>query len=322
MDAELRWIAAAAGAERARKGERIQSLWGGYGEIVRVHLTGARIRAGSDRASVIVKRVEPPARSRSDSASHRRKVRSYHVETTWYRTLARRCDDACRVPRLLDAKVTGERGLLVLEDLDAAGFAERRRRPTSAELASCLAWLASFHARFLGVAPEGLWKVGTYWHLATRRGELAVIADAALRSAAPTLDRRLRDAAFQTLVHGDPKPANFCFAPGGRAVAAVDFQYVGGGCGMKDVAYLLAGPDAYDSQDEERQLDGYFAHLRRALVARGAGGDADALEREWRSLYPLACADYYRFLAGWAPGHWRGQTHGQRVVRDVLRTLA
>lgn len=313
-DADLRWIAEVTNAERARQGERVQSLWSGYGAIFRVALTGAAME------SVIAKCVEPPPRSRDDSASHRRKVRSYHVETAWYRTLARQCDDACRVPRLLGAHATGDRWLLVLEDLDAAGFAERRRGPKPAELDACLAWLAAFHARFLGVAPEGLWKVGTYWHLATRTDELPIIVDEALRSAAPAIDRALRAATFQTLVHGDAKPANFCFARGGSAVAAVDFQYVGGGCGMKDVAYLLASPGRYDAQAEQRHLDGYFARLRAAVAARAEGIDVAALEQEWRALYPLACADYYRFLAGWAPDHWRSETHGQRVVREVLRT--
>ena len=314
-DDELAWIADVTHASRVRKGERVQSLWGGYGEILRVRLEEANAE------SVIVKRVVPPARSRDDTASHRRKVRSYHVETAWYRTLARRCDDACRVPRLLGAQVAGDRWLLVLEDLDDAGFAERRRTPKPAEVDTCLAWLAAFHARFLGAAPEGLWNIGTYWHLATRAEELPVIADEALRSAAPAIDRALRGATFQTLVHGDAKPANFCFARGGSAVAAVDFQYVGGGCGMKDVAYLLASPGRYDASAEQRHLDGYFARLRAAVSARGDGVDVAALEHEWRGLYPFACADYYRFLAGWAPDHWRGEAHGQRVVREVLRTL-
>lgn len=312
---ELSWIAEVTRATRARRGERIQSLWGGYGEIFRVDLTGAEVE------SVIVKRVEPPARSREHDASHRRKVRSYHVETEWYRSWARQCDDTCRVPRLLGAQVAGDRWLLVLEDLDAAGFAERRRSPKPAEVDACLAWLAAFHGRFLGVTPEGLWKVGTYWHLATRGGELAIIADDALRNVAPAIDRALRAAAFQTLVHGDAKPANFCFARGGSAVAAVDFQYVGGGCGMKDVAYLLASPGRHDAQAEQRHLDGYFSRLRAAVAARGVDVDVDALEDEWRALYPLACADYYRFLAGWAPDHWRSEAHGQRVVREVLRAL-
>lgn len=316
MDAEqLRWIAEATGAERAREGERVQSLWSGYGAIFRVSLTGAAME------SVIAKCVEPPARSRDAAASHRRKVRSYHVETAWYRTMAPRCDETCRVPRLLGARVAGDRWLLALEDLDAAGFAERRRSPKPAEVDACLAWLAAFHARFLGSPPEGLWKVGTYWHLATRTDELPMIADGGLRSAAPAIDRALREANFQTLVHGDAKPANFCFARGGRAVAAVDFQYVGGGCGMKDVAYLLASPGSYDAPAEQRHLDGYFAHLRGAITARDARVDVDALEREWRAIYPIACADYYRFLAGWAPDHWRSEAHGQRVVREVLRTL-
>ena len=77
------------------------------------------------------------------------------------------------------------------------------------------------------------------------------------------------------------------------AVAAVDFQYVGGGCGIKDVAYLLHGAGG---GVEERGLATYFTSLRETLAEVV---DGDALEREWRDLYPLACEDFRRFLAGW-----------------------
>ena len=138
-----------------------------------------------------------------------------------------------------------------------------------------------------------MWPIGTYWHLATRTDELAAIRDPALRALAPVLDAQLTAARFQTLVHGDAKEANFCFSRDGRTVAAVDFQYVGRGCGIKDVAYLLHGhpPAAIAAA-----LDRYFAHLRAALAA---DTDADALEAEWRALFPIAQHDLQRFLAGW-----------------------
>ncbi len=315
MRETLAWIAKATGASDVRKGERIQSLWSGYGEIFRVHLSGI------ETETAIVKSVQPPARARATDLSHARKCRSYDVETAWYRTLAKECDSSCRVPALIDSRIGKDTWLFLLEDLDAAGFAERRRDPKGQELDRCLAWLAAFHARFLGVRPEGLWKTGTYWHLATRPDELAAIDDAALREAAPLLDRKLRSATHQTLVHGDAKPANFCFAPGGKAVAAVDFQYVGGGCGMKDVAYLLSSPTRGGEALEPRHLDAYFGYLRAAVTERASSVDVDALETEWRALYPVACADYYRFIAGWAKDHWRSDGHAQRVTRAVLSTL-
>jgi len=198
-DDELEWVAKATGAVGARRAERIQSLWSGYGEIVRVRLSG------TERATAIVKSVKPPAqvRGKRADASHARKCRSYDVELAWYRTLAARCDETCRIPAFIDGRSANGQWLLLLEDLDDAGFPERRRRANGAELDVCLGWLAAFHARFLGVAREvqGLWKTGTYWHLATRPDELAAIDDAALRASAPILDRKLREAKFQTLVH-------------------------------------------------------------------------------------------------------------------------
>ncbi|APR78248.1 Hypothetical protein A7982_03595 [Minicystis rosea] len=310
MDLDLAWIAEVTRAHRARRDRRVQDLWSGYGEIVRVALDDA------EAPSVIVKHVRPPPRP--NDASHTRKCRSYAVEATFLRDYASRCDDTCRVPRLLALR--GEpntsQWLFVLEDLDAAGFPGRTHHPNTAELTACLAWLASFHARFLGVTPAGLWPNGTYWHLATRRTELAAIDDTSLREAAPELDRRLSAATFQTFVHGDAKPANFCFSQG-TSVAAVDFQYVGGGCGMKDVAYLL---DGEEPRAEAQLLDTYFSCLRAELTRR-PDIDAVALEHEWRTLYPIACADYLRFLAGWAKHHFLRDARARARLASVLRTL-
>ena len=317
MDRDLRWIASATGAVSVELGDRIQSLWSGYGEIFRVHLEGAAV------PTAVVKWVDPPARvPRNEANSHARKCRSYDVESLWYRKYAGRCNDACRVAKPFHCEKVGETWRFLLEDLDAAGYAERKGALSPDEIDLCLGWLARFHARFLGMKPEGLWRVGTYWHLDTRREELGKILDRELIAAAPVLDQRLRRARFQTFVHGDAKVANFCFAAREHAVAAVDFQYVGGGCGMKDVAYLLSDhPTPHSAIAEARHLDSYFAELRAALNAVGAQVDLDALEGEWRELYPIAHADFCRFLAGWAPAAWRSDAHAQQAVKRVIRSL-
>ncbi len=317
MDDLAAFVAEACGAERARRGARLQTLWGGYGQLWRFHLEGA------DVATVIVKEIAPPSsvgRVGEESRSHARKCRSYDVELAFYRAHAARTNARCRVPRMRGTRAAGERWQLVLEDLDAAGFSHRRRGRNAVEIGPCVRWLAQFHACFLEVAPIDLWPEGTYWHLATRPDELARTEDVELREAARSFDRALSATRFRTLVHGDAKPANFCFSADGDDVAAVDFQYVGGGCGMKDVAYLLHGTGT--TADREALLGLYFSELRTALEERNCErATTSAVEDEWRRLHPIAAADFVRFLAGWSPGSYERDVEGRRVVREALRAL-
>lgn len=311
-------VGAALGVDGAALGRRIQLLWGGYGEIRRVALRGGSV------PSVVVKCVTPPpaAEVEPDAAalrSHRRKLRSYDVERAFYARYAERCGPGCRVARALHLEPLENGWLFVLEDLDAAGFDRRLARPSEREIAACLAWLAEFHATFLGERPAALWASGSYWHLATRPDELDALSEPTLRDAAPLLDAALDGAQFRTFVHGDAKLQNFCFDRRG-AVAAVDFQYVGGGPGIKDVAYFLSSclsPAACESS-APRYLDVYFEALARAVESRAAGIDAGALEQEWRSLYPVAWADFYRFLLGWSKERVRFDAYSRRLTEQAL----
>ena len=151
---------------------------------------------------------------------------------------------------------------LLLEDLNASGFAGRRRNCERHRRSkrACHGW-RTFTPRSWEERPEGLWTVGTYWHLATRPDELDALDDSPLKAAAVELDRRLTSSPFQTFVHGDAKLANFCFRADGRDAAAVDFQYVGGGCGMKDVAYFISS--CFDEDECERRESVFARSLFR-----------------------------------------------------------
>ena len=296
-------IRQATGATDIELSEVIQELWSGYGAILRYRLSGA------ERKTVVVKHVHfhkqtAHPRGWNTDHSHLRKLRSYQVETAWYADWSSRCSDSCYVPHCLALETRGAETLMVLEDLDESGFSARRESVTENELFACLHWLANFHASFMGCAPHGLWQQGCYWHLDTRPDELAALRDLPLKQAAAIIDRRLRESPYQTLVHGDAKLANFCFSSDAERVAAVDFQYVGGGCGMKDVAYFIGSCLAEEDceRHESRLLDYYFGALREALTRLQPTLDANGVEGNWRELFPLAWTDFHRFLKGWSPG--------------------
>ena len=307
-------ILQATGASSCYEKETIQELWSGYGKIIRVGLENA------ESASVVVKHVQMPVNTKhprgwNTDIGHQRKLKSYRVETTWYDRYSK--FSAARLPHCLAMETIGDEVLMILEDLDAAGYPVRKHKVSWIDITRCLEWLAKFHASYLAAAPEGLWEVGTYWHLETRPQELEALDDVKLKAAAPVIDEILNTCKYKTFVHGDAKLANFCFSKDGR-VSGVDFQYVGGGCGMKDVAYFIGS--CLDENDCERLegqiLDTYFGYLQGELKERN-----DALEAEWRSLYRVAWADFHRFLKGWSPGHWKINSYSERITAEVIGNL-
>lgn len=318
----LACIKQATGAAKVEERETIQNLWSGYGKIIRLELEGGTTK------SVVVKHVKFPQhqnhpRGWNTNTSHQRKLRSYEVEVAWYQNWASMCNDRCRIPRCLALETMGNEVLMVLEDLDASGFNARQTTLDWKGIVRCLQWLAHFHARFMGMPPSGLWETGTYWHLATRPDELAAMDDLPLKKAAAKIDQQLSSSPYQTLVHGDAKLANFCFSADGSQVAAVDFQYVGGGCGMKDVAYFIGSclDEEACEQREAEILDSYFEALARALAHRNGTINVLELEKNWRELYPVAWTDFHRFLKGWSPDHWKLNSYSERIAQQVIADL-
>ena len=333
-------------ADKAERVERVQSLWSGYGEIVRYKLTNGIAK------HVIVKHVNPPTKNGSHprgwdtDISQMRKLRSYEVEREWYSSWSRLCDDKrSRVAHCYGMAASGDEVEIALEDLDDAGFSRRCSTLSAEEALLCLRWLAHFHAEFMVDRapkkrekegwPKGLWEVGCYWHLATRPDELENMNDCDLKTYASEIDDILNSCRFQTIVHGDAKVANFCFSPSLDDVAAVDFQYVGGGCGMRDVTYFLGSCLTEEECEEKKDyfLDFYFSELEKGLREReksvsskGKKGKREPIsieevKKEWTVMFDVAWADFHRFILGWCSSHWKNNSFSQRVSREVVSRI-
>jgi thiamine kinase-like enzyme len=298
----------------------IQTLWSGYGELVRLTYT---------HKSVIAKHIRLPEtpdhpRGWNTDRSHQRKVHSYEVEVNWYQNFSDTIDDRCRIPQGLKCFQGEGEWLIVMEDLAAAGFTTTVEDADTAHLSAALHWLANFHARYMGTHSEHLWEHGTYWHLQTRPDELEALDDERLKVNAARIDAALNKTTHRTIVHGDAKLANFCFTADGTLAAAVDFQYVGHGCGMKDVAYFMSS--AIEPEDcgkmEMWVLDTYFAALENAIRHYHPYLDSTEIESEWRPLFAVAWADFQRFVKGWSPGHYKINAYTEALTKRALDFLA
>ena len=45
------------------------------------------------------------------------------------------------------------------------------------------------------------------------------------------------------------------------------------------------------------------------------------VEKEWRKLYPYVWCDFYRFLKGWSPGHYKLNSYSEQMKNKVLEWI-
>jgi hypothetical protein len=328
--------------------EELQTLWSGYGSIVRCY-------SKTKKQSYIVKHIQTATprtehpRGWNGDKSHQRKIKSYQVETHFYREYASFCNQEfnqncnhhcsqshnqqngtqnCKVPTLYEIIELEDGYLLVMEDLHASGFNISADKNDWQKLKTAITWLASFHSKFMFNKfmlnnADNLWSQGGYWHLATRQDELAAMPESDLKQQASKLDKHLKEAKFQTLIHGDAKFDNLCFHADGNSVAAVDFQYVGRGVGVVDLAYLAGSALDQSGLEEfgELVLPFYLSALKQALVSVNSTIDFEQLSKEYESLYPVAWADFYRFLLGWNPKSWKVNDYIKQMAEKALSSL-
>jgi len=301
--------------------DEIQTLWSGYGSIIRYKLVDG------EHSTIVVKHIsmsksENHPKGWNTDISHNRKLESYQVESCFYDKWTYNSDSFARIPICYGIYNDGDEIFILLEDLDASGFYIRKSVVSDMELKNCISWLANFHAIHMSANPVGLWKIGTYWNLETRPEELEVLNDVKLKKASAKIDAILRECKYQTILHGDAKLANFCFSKKGDVVA-VDFQYVGGGVGVQDLAYLIGSCLSAEEceQKEGFILDLYFSELNLALKRYGKKVNFNQLESTWRELYPVAWTDFHRFLKGWSPEHWKINSYSERLKKEVLEKI-
>lgn len=343
----------------------LQTLWAGYG-----HVCSVIARKGRDQRRLVLKLISPPPVSDADEG-HLRKMLSYRVEQYFYAHVAPVvCTKAtvadCPAVAGIDGQHPELEGTLalLLEDLSVSFplAGEKRAYLSEKQVSAALRWLGEFHgnSRQLFPAkthefvrppleeskPEGkkLWLNGGYTYLATRRGELANLADEGgewadafcaedndgmnmAERVASVLEARGRPA--ETLIHGDVKSENLFTTSDQMRAAFFDFQYVGLGLGACDLAKLftcsiplaMLVPDRHvgqtlDMTEGERKL---LQEYRRTLLENGKRWGMSEESYPWNEFkrhWETALVDWCRFQASW--GFWGNTEWLEARVRSIL----
>lgn len=193
---------------------------------------------------------------------------------------------------------------------------------------------------------DKLWLNGGYTYFATRRTEFASLADdtysewrASFCNAMPGSTLSVAEQAanfltprgrpFESYIHGDVKSENLFTTNSGDQVAFFDFQYVGLGFGVCDLAKLFTCSvplqmltDEYDMPDELPMQKGeqeLLEHYRKTLLGRRPSRMCDfdypmgVLTRHWET----ALVDWCRFQASW--GFWGNTEWLEARVRSILK---
>lgn len=194
---------------------------------------------------------------------------------------------------------------------------------------------------------KSVWLNGGYTYLATRRKEYANLAEdydtewnepltdwvdgedvsiteIAAAFLSPKISGHGPIESYQTLIHGDVKSENLFTSISGEEVAFYDFQYVGLGLGVCDLAKLFTCSVPLDMLVSDQALP-------RELEMQD--GEKELLERYWKRLkdvsgqeyiWPIfvrhwetALVDWLRFQASW--GFWGNTEWLEARVRSILK---
>lgn len=245
--------------------------------------------------------------------------------------------------------------VLIMEDLSLRFpvLTEKRGTLSDKQVSKSLEWLASFHAASWGIESsskfvkegfcpspsegvktwggKGLWQQGGYHYLSTRMEELSSIdpqhdlwGQLGLHYSSDlpfAIEWCLNNPLNRTrlsLIHGDVKAANMAFSRDATQMAMYDFQYVGLGLGVQDLAKFLTTSiprhHLCDTGREEKLLTTYHGFLVERLP-KGAEYEFQELMRDWE----LALVSWVRFLAGWSGGFWGNVDWLQGRVEALLK---
>ncbi|KAK0383658.1 hypothetical protein NLU13_9569 [Sarocladium strictum] len=191
-----------------------------------------------------------------------------------------------------------------------------------------------------GQGGDSVWLNGGYTYLATRRKEYASLEkdsssewSAAFCEPKSSLGCSIAEAVAKVLtprgrlaesyIHGDVKSENMFTTEHGDKVAFFDFQYVGLGLGVCDLAKLFTCsiPIKMLGDDSEEVIpasEGEKDLLRRYRTALGMSANASEYpEEEFRRHWECALVDWCRFQASW--GFWGNTEWLEGRVRSILQ---
>ncbi|KAI1327455.1 kinase-like domain-containing protein [Xylariaceae sp. FL0255] len=190
---------------------------------------------------------------------------------------------------------------------------------------------------------RSVWLNGGYTYLATRRKEYESLCADADSEWASSLCRPVSQGhplaemvadflktsgrlKYETLIHGDVKSENLFTTQDGSEVVFYDFQYVGFGLGVCDLAKLFTcsvplhmlvdddSPSRLEMGEGEKRLLEYY---RKNLLAKTEKTyDWDTFVRHWET----ALVDWLRFQASW--GFWGNTEWLEGRVRSIVSDQA
>ncbi|CAI7655482.1 unnamed protein product [Penicillium viridicatum] len=310
---------------------------------------------------LILKLISPPRKSGTADEGHLRKMLSYEVEQYFYSEVVPQLGDDISIAKCLastrdmdDAEGSAElKGLMATVMVRAAldwlaGFHSRSRGLLPATLDEYVLPPLEESSRRQSSGKDvgnGLWLNGGYTYLATRGKEYASLAqdtdsewsdvlcgvsEGNSLSVAEMVALFLtpRGRAIESYIHGDVKSENLFTTTNGDKVAFFDFQYVGLGLGVCDLAKLFTCsiplhmlvdgngslPEQLSMCDGER---GLLERYRMSLLQDEESDEAELYEWEaFKRHWETALVDWCRFQASW--GFWGNTEWLEARVRSIV----